>query len=77
VFFNHGIDVQGFAGDTMHLARLWNSSRRSYSLETLSEELLSDCTPKVGMKTRFGQTNTLMDGTPGKVLKEFHRSFFF
>jgi DNA polymerase-1 len=68
VFFNHGIDVKGFAGDTMHMARLWNSSRRSYSLETLSEELLTDCTPKVGMKTRFGQTNTLTDGTPGKEL---------
>lgn len=22
IFYNHGIDVQGFAGDTMHMARL-------------------------------------------------------
>ncbi len=47
---NHGIELYGFAGDTMHMARLWNSSRRSYSLETLSEELLVDTQPKVGMK---------------------------
>lgn len=52
VMFNEGIDVVGFAGDTMHMARLWDSSRRSYSLETLSEELLVDATPKVGMKVR-------------------------
>jgi hypothetical protein len=25
VFWNHTIDVKGFGGDTMHMARLWNS----------------------------------------------------
>ena len=68
VLYTHGINVRGFAGDTLHMARLWDSSRRSYSLATLSEELLPDCTPKVPMKQRFGQMNTLMDGSPGKDL---------
>ena len=27
VLFNEGIDCLGFAGDTMHMARLWDSSR--------------------------------------------------
>ena len=65
-FYNHGINVKGFAGDTMHMARLWDSSRRFYSLETLSAELLEDCVPKVGMKKRFGQPNRLSDGSVGK-----------
>lgn len=38
VLRNHGIDCQGFAGDTMHMARLWDSSRqgKGYSLESLT-----------------------------------------
>lgn len=34
-----GIDCKGFGGDTMHMARLWNSSRKGkgYSLESLSQ----------------------------------------
>lgn len=45
VLFNHGIDARGFAGDTMHMARLWDTSRaregvggggEGYSLEALS-----------------------------------------
>lgn len=27
IFFNHGIDVKGFGGDTMHMARLYDPSR--------------------------------------------------
>lgn len=44
VLFNHGIDVQGFGGDTMHMARLWNASRtigEGYSLEALTNDLLN------------------------------------
>ena len=26
VMFNEGIDCRGFAGDTMHMARLWDTS---------------------------------------------------
>ena len=38
VLANMGMEVAGFAGDTMHMARLWNSSRmgKGYSLENLS-----------------------------------------
>lgn len=27
IFYNHGIDVQGFGGDTMHMARLFDPSK--------------------------------------------------
>lgn len=27
IFFNHGVNVQGFGGDTMHMARLHDPSR--------------------------------------------------
>ncbi len=39
IFFNHGIDVRGFGGDTMHMARLVDPSRtpNQYGLSTLSE----------------------------------------
>lgn len=38
VFMNHGIDVQGFAGDVMQMARLLDSSRepQDYSLARIS-----------------------------------------
>jgi DNA polymerase-1 len=38
VFYNHGIDAKGFAGDTMHLARLYDSSMgfKGYSLANLT-----------------------------------------
>ncbi len=38
-----GVRMAGFAGDTMHMARLWDSSRMGrggYSLEALSSEWL-------------------------------------
>lgn len=42
MFGNHGIDVRGFGGDTMHMARLWSAARiRGYSLEALSKDLTS------------------------------------
>eukprot|EP00933_Yihiella_yeosuensis_P071003 TRINITY_DN79179_c0_g1_i1.p1 TRINITY_DN79179_c0_g1~~TRINITY_DN79179_c0_g1_i1.p1 ORF type:complete len:1175 (+),score=249.68 TRINITY_DN79179_c0_g1_i1:211-3735(+) len=40
IFFNHGCTIQGFAGDTMHMARLEHSERDSYSLESLGDECL-------------------------------------
>ena len=38
VLANMGVAAAGFAGDTMHMARLWNSSRKGkgYTLENLS-----------------------------------------
>ena len=40
VLGNMGIDACGFAGDTMHMARLWDSSRKGkgYSLEALTTD---------------------------------------
>jgi DNA polymerase-1 len=44
VLWNHGIDVRGFGGDTMHMARLWDSNRQArgggagYSLASLSND---------------------------------------
>jgi DNA polymerase-1 len=39
IFYNHGIDVKGFGGDVMHMARLLDSSRepQDYSLHKISK----------------------------------------
>lgn len=39
MFYNHGIDVKGFAGDAMHMARLADPSRspNAYSLANLTQ----------------------------------------
>lgn len=40
LFFNHGIDVRGFGGDTMQMARLYDSGKMfgQYSLSSLTFE---------------------------------------
>jgi len=38
---NYFVPLQGFAADTMHMARLEDSSRTSYSLESLSRDMLN------------------------------------
>jgi DNA polymerase I len=56
VLFNHGIDARGFAADTMHMARLWDTSRAltgGYGLEALSGELLAR--RKASMKDLFAR----------------------
>ncbi|KAL0038670.1 hypothetical protein WJX79_002562 [Trebouxia sp. C0005] len=75
VLRNHGIDCQGFTGDTMHMARLWDSSRqgKGYSLESLTgdKKLMADYAgsmrSKTGMKTLFGKKNIKKDNTEGKL----------
>ena len=44
ILYNHGINVQGFGGDTMHMARLVDPSLtpNSYALSALSELYESD-----------------------------------
>lgn len=39
VFYNHGINVRGFAGDTMHMARLYDASKvfGQYALAALTK----------------------------------------
>jgi DNA polymerase-1 len=36
ILYNHGIDVKGFGGDTMHMARLADPSRLRYALKILT-----------------------------------------
>lgn len=67
VLYNHGINVQGLGGDTMHMARLWNTARfqnGGYSLEALSEDLLLQ--RKRPMKELFGIPKLKKDGSEGK-----------
>ncbi|XP_031096922.1 DNA polymerase I A, chloroplastic/mitochondrial-like, partial [Ipomoea triloba] len=77
---NYGFKVSGFHADTMHMARLWDSSRRTeggYSLEALTGDRFVMCDArvspgeellgKVSMKTIFGRKKLKKDGTEGKV----------
>ena len=82
---NHGIHLGGFAADTMHMARLWNTNRKldgGYSLEALTSdaEVMADCgemlsasetmmRAKLGMKKIFGKPKLKKDGTPGKTIE--------
>ncbi|CAO2189586.1 unnamed protein product [Urochloa humidicola] len=79
VIENHGIKVAGFHADTMHLARLWDSSRRTdggYSLEGLTNDRrVMDAVPgdlpntgKISMKTIFGRKKVRKDGSEGKII---------
>ncbi|KAK8622888.1 hypothetical protein V6N13_117787 [Hibiscus sabdariffa] len=82
VINNYGLELSGFHADTMHMARLWDSSRRTtggYSLEALSgdknvmqrtnlrkEE--KELIGKTSMKTIFGKKKVKQDGTEGKMI---------
>lgn len=71
VMWNEGIDCQGFGGDTMHMARLQDSSRsradgRGYSLAALTSELFD--VGKVPMKELFGVPRLRQDGSPGSII---------
>ncbi|KAG5138374.1 hypothetical protein JHK82_023105 [Glycine max] len=81
VIQNYGFMVSGFHADTMHMARLWDSSRRwvgGYSLEGLTgdQEVMSrakldhekDLIGKVSMTTIFGQKKVRIDGSAGKMV---------
>lgn len=63
---NHGINVAGFGGDTMHMARLVDTSRKRYSLEELCNDYLDKKLRKKTMKDRFGAHRVLKDGTASK-----------
>uniref|UniRef100_A0A453DAE5 DNA-directed DNA polymerase n=1 Tax=Aegilops tauschii subsp. strangulata TaxID=200361 RepID=A0A453DAE5_AEGTS len=78
VIENYGIKVAGFHADTMHLARLWDSSRRldgGYSLEGLTNDsrvmgVVPKELQKIGkrsMKTIFGRKKIKKDGSEGKI----------
>lgn len=73
---NYGIKVDGFHADTMHMARLWDSSRQTeggYSLEALTREVKlfgvrDNQNGKVSMKTLFGRKKLKKDGSEGKIV---------
>jgi len=70
VMWNEGIDVKGFGGDTMHMARLQDTSRtrqgNGYSLEALTDELLGR--RKRPMKEIFGVKRLRKDGSEGSLV---------
>lgn len=67
ILYNHGILARGFAGDTMHMARLVDSSRQRYSLEELAKDYLGHLKlEKVSMLDRFGHKRILKNGGEGK-----------
>ncbi|KAL0311032.1 UNVERIFIED_CONTAM: DNA polymerase I A, chloroplastic/mitochondrial [Sesamum angustifolium] len=81
VIENYGLKLSGFYADTMHMARLWNSSRRTeggYSLEALTgdSQIMSDANRgpgekvigKVSMKNIFGRKKLKKDGSEGKLI---------
>jgi len=71
IMWRHGIDVKGFGGDTIHMARLWDAARTSvgkkYSLEALTAELLEG-KHKRSIKEIFGKYKLKKDGSPSKGL---------
>ncbi|KAL8198134.1 hypothetical protein R6Q57_030056 [Mikania cordata] len=82
VIENYGLKISGFHADTMHMARLWDSSRRmsgGYSLEALTSDskgIMSganlgpneELIGKVSMKTIFGRKKLKKDGSVGKIV---------
>ncbi|XXG73154.1 hypothetical protein AAC387_Pa07g2120 [Persea americana] len=82
VIENYGLKVAGFHADTMHLARLWDSSRRTkggYSLEALTSDpkVMFGVPPstkgdmisgKISMKSIFGRKKLKKDGLEGKLI---------
>lgn len=66
VLENHNIVPQGFAGDTMHMARLLNTTHTRFSLEELSKIYLD--APKQSMMNLFGAPEKLRDGSDGKKM---------
>lgn len=69
ILANHGIHSQGFHGDTMHLARLFDTSRKRYSLEELVRDYLRiDGLEKRNMVTRFGRRRKLKNGDESKEI---------
>ena len=77
-----GINCRGFHADTMHMARLWDSSRLmngGYSLEALTSNgalmeghVHGEAGPKVSMKKLFDKPNIKKDQTEGKVCSCTH-----
>ena len=62
--------VQGFAVDTLHMARLLDTSRQKYALDELTSDphlMPPSFRPKEGMKSIFSRPKFKKDGEPGKA----------
>ncbi len=72
VMWNEGIDVKGLKADTMHMARLQDTSRTKYgagmgySLEALTSDFLGR--RKKPMKEIFGVARLRKDGSAGSLI---------
>jgi len=72
ILWNEGIDCRGFGGDTMHMARLQDTSRakygagKGYSLEALTDDLIN--LRKKPMKEIFGVPRLRKDGSEGAII---------
>lgn len=75
------LSVDGFAGDTMHMARLHDAARKgtkTYSLASLTSDKTVMCTPdrsvltrsKISMKELFSRPKMSKSGKPSASLKE-------
>ncbi|PRP82180.1 hypothetical protein PROFUN_10451 [Planoprotostelium fungivorum] len=68
-----GIEPMGLMGDTMHMARLWDSSRLTrggYSLQGILEDLkIEGIDLKRSIKDRFASPKIKKDGTPSKIME--------
>ena len=68
VLYNHGVNAVGLAGDTMHMARLFDTALPSYSLENLTKEFVPEYAKQESMKAIFGIPRRKKDGTAGKIV---------
>ena len=78
VMWNEGIMMKGFGGDTMHMARLQDTSRSrggsgsGYGLAALTTELLKGTeeaeASKISMKELFGVPRLRKDGSEGSLV---------
>lgn len=68
VLANHGVRAAGFGGDTMHMARLVDTSRQRYSLEELCKDYLDPQFRKEPMTARFGKPRQLKNGSLSRDL---------
>eukprot|EP01117_Protostelium_nocturnum_P015199 TRINITY_DN5861_c0_g1_i1.p1 TRINITY_DN5861_c0_g1~~TRINITY_DN5861_c0_g1_i1.p1 ORF type:complete len:1203 (-),score=391.20 TRINITY_DN5861_c0_g1_i1:7-3588(-) len=73
ILAHNGIRPRGFSADTMHMARLWDSSRLTrggYSLQGILQDLqIPGIDLKRSIKERFSSPKIKKDGTEGKALE--------
>lgn len=71
IFYNHGINVKGFGGDTLHMAWLLDSSGLSYSLSNLTEQYEKDI-----LSTKEKLIEFYEKQGPNETLQFYKENFF-